>query len=213
MKMNTKTLNWAVIIAAFALSAIVYKDMPQQMPVHWNANNEIDRYADKAFALFFLPGIMLLLTVIQTVYPKADPRRNSYAKFQSSLDAIRLVTSLGLLCILGYTIAIGYGYNFSIAYVIMPFIGIVFMTIGNYMPRFQPNSFVGIKTPYTLSSETVWRKTHQSSAKLFFIGGLLIMANLFTPMPAQLVVFIALIAVVVLASIGLSYYYAKKSAS
>ncbi|MDQ0058030.1 SdpI family protein [Paenibacillus harenae] len=209
--MNIKRLTWLIVGAAFIASAIVYRDMPGQMPVHWNANNEIDNYAHKAVALFLLPAIMLLLNAMQSVLPKIDPRRSNYAPFQSSLDIIRLITTLGLLVIHGYTIAVGYGYTFSITYVVLPFLGLLFLATGNYMPRFQYNSYVGIKTPHTLANEHVWRKTHQSAAKLFVIGGLMIIASLVLPVPIQSYIIIAIIIAVVAASYGLGFYFSRKT--
>lgn len=211
MLMNTKRFTWLIIIIALVASAVVYRDMPDQMPIHWNAKHEIDNYAHKAIALFLLPAVMVLVNAFQSILPNIDPRRRNYAQFESSLNLIRLIMTIGLLAIHGYTIAIGYGYSFSIAYVILPFLGILLMVIGNYMPRFQYNSYVGIKTTHTLANEEVWRKTHQSGAKIFVIAGLAILASMMIPTPLQSYTIAAIILAMVVVTYSLGFYYSRSS--
>ena len=75
----------------------------------------------------------------------------------------------------------GLGYNVPMSYIVPVIVGLIFIIIGNYLQRVRSNYFMGIRTPWTLSNETVWKKTHRLSGKLFFIGGLLILVSAFLP--------------------------------
>lgn len=210
MNMNKNGIAWLIVAAAFIASAVTYSDLPAQMPIHWNINNEIDRYANKAVAVFLMPVLMALCTILFQLSPRFDRRKQNVEKFKSSLAVIQNVLLLGLLVLEGFIIAYGYGVNINVGMIVPPMIGVLFVAIGNYMPRFKPNSYVGIKTHYTLNNETVWRKTHQTAAIFYVLGGLLMIATVFVPSPLQGIVFVSIAIIVAVSPLLLSFYYAKR---
>lgn len=209
--MNKSLLSWLIVVIALFAGAVVYPDMPEQMPIHWNANNEIDNYAHKALAIFLLPGLMTLFAIIFQIIPIIDYKKQNYSKFKPSLHIVQNVVLLGLLVLHGVMIAYGYGVEIKISTIVLPMIGIIFVAVGNYMPRFQPNSFVGIKTIYTLNNETVWRKTNRAAAKFYAIGGLLVIGTAFIPSPLQTILFISIVVIISFSTLFLSLYYGKQA--
>lgn len=202
--MKKSVLSWLVIAIAIIAGIVAYPGLPEQMAIHWDMNNAVDEFAHKAFALFLLPGLMVILMVIL-------PRKQNYQKHKSSIQIVQNVVLLSLLILHGAIIAYGYGLEIKMANIALPMVGIIFAATGNYMPRFQPNSYIGIKTIHTLTNETVWRKTHQAAAKFFVIGGLLMVGTAFIPAPLQMIIFFSLVVIVILASVYLSFHYAKDS--
>ena len=200
--MKSSVLSWIIVAIAVIASIVTYPDLPEQMAIHWNVSNEINGLAHKAFALLLLPALMVLMIVIL-------PRKQNYHKHKPSMLIVQNIVLLSLLVLHSVTIAFGYGLEINIAKVILPMVGIIFAVTGNYMPRFQPNSYFGIKTNQTLASETVWRKTHQAAAKFYVYGGLLLIAAAFVPAPYQMIIFFGIIVLIVLTSVYLSFHFSK----
>jgi uncharacterized membrane protein len=202
--MKSSVLSWIIVAFALIGSIITYPDMPEQMAIHWNVSNEVNGFAHKAFALLLLPALMVILIVVL-------PRKQNYLKHKSSILIVQNITLLCLLVLHSVTIAFGYGVDFNIAMVILPMVGVILTLTGWHMPRFQPNSFIGIKTNHTLANETNWKKTHKSAAKYYVIGGLVMIAAAFVPPLLQTFLFFGIIATIVLASVYLSFHFGKDS--
>ncbi|NIK76601.1 putative membrane protein [Paenibacillus castaneae] len=200
--MSTNIISWLFIAIAVAATIVTYSDMPEQMSIQWDLNSEVKEYANKAFAVYLLPGVMTLLTVLL-------PRNQNYQKFKSSLLILQNVLLLGLLSLHGVILASGYGLEVDLSKIVLPMVGIIFVTVGIYMPKFPPNNYFGIKTVYTVNNETVWRLTHRASAKYFILGGLLMIGTAFIPAPYQMILFLTIVVIVVLTSVYLSYHFAK----
>lgn len=201
--MKRSILSWLIIVVSIAASIVVYPDMPELMPIHWDINHEANDQASKAFALFLLPGIMTLLTMIL-------PRKQNDQKLKSSILIVQNVLMLGLLVLHGLIIASGYGLNVDMSKIVLPMVGILFITTANYMSRIPPNSDIGIKTMHTLSNDTVWIKTHKAAARIAGICGLLMIGTAFIPSPYQMILFLTIVVVPVLSSVYLSYYFSKQ---
>lgn len=200
--MKSTVLSWIIISIAVVASIVTYPYLPDQMAIHWDINNEINGFAHKAFALLLLPALMVILIVIL-------PRKQNYHKHKAALLIIQNVILLCLLVLHSTTIALGYGFAIDIEKVVIPMIGVILTVSGIYMPHFQHDSFIGIKTAHTLASESVWKKTHQMAAKFYFFGGLLMIASAFVPSPYQVFIFFGIILIIVLASVYSSFHYGK----
>jgi uncharacterized membrane protein len=112
-------------------------------------------------AVSIIPAVILVMTGLFTVLPKVDPRRENYAKFLSTYWLIANAVIVFMLIAHGMIIATGLGYSVKIDRLMPIGVGLLFIVLGNYLTRVEPNWFVGIRTPWTLSSDTVWRKTHR----------------------------------------------------
>ncbi|MGG1071822.1 SdpI family protein [Priestia megaterium] len=160
---------------------IALPHLPATMPIHWGANGEADGFATKINAMILTVGIMVLIYFIIAFVPRIDPRKENYKYFSKTYNILLNAVLLLFFFVNMSTILQGLGYNMPMAYIAPIMAGLVFIIIGNYLQRVRSNYFMGIRTPWTLSNETVWKKTHRLSGKLFFIGGLLILISAFLP--------------------------------
>ncbi|MCM3150810.1 SdpI family protein [Priestia megaterium] len=160
---------------------IALPHLPATMPIHWGANGEADGFATKINAMILTVGIMVLIYFIIAFVPRIDPRKENYKYFSKTYNIVLNAVLLLFFFVNMSTILQGLGYNVPMSYIAPIMAGLVFIIIGNYLQRVRSNYFMGIRTPWTLSNEIVWKKTHRLSGKLFFIGGLLILISAFLP--------------------------------
>ncbi|MGN7228756.1 SdpI family protein [Priestia megaterium] len=160
---------------------IALPHLPATMPIHWGANGEADGFATKINAMILTVGIMVLIYFIIAFVPRIDPRKENYKYFSKTYNILLNAVLLLFFFVNMSTILQGLGYNVPMSYIAPIMAGLVFIIIGNYLQRVRSNYFMGIRTPWTLSNETVWKKMHRLSGKLFFIGGLLILISAFLP--------------------------------
>jgi uncharacterized membrane protein len=171
------------IVAGVALAAAIwaYPRLPEQVATHWNIRGEPDDYSGRFVGAFVMPLVILAVAAVAQVLPKIDPKRANYPKF---LDTYWLLIN-GILIFMGvvHLAVLGDALGFPVPFRrVMPVaLGFLFIVIGNYLGRVQPNWFLGIRTPWTLSSDTVWRKTHRLGAWVFVAAGVLFMASAFAP--------------------------------
>ena len=155
---------WIIILAPIVFMLFNWADLPDKMPVHWNIHGEIDRYGSKFLLPVFLIGIYLLMLIL----PSIDPRKKNYELFSGIYYGIRIAI-VSFFSIINFIVVLsGLGVKINIEKIIVPGVFILFLILGNYMGNLKMNWFLGIKTPWTLSSENVWRKTHFLAAKLWF---------------------------------------------
>jgi len=169
-----KWIPLLIISAAFIASAIAYPRLPEIIPTHWNMDGQPDDWSSRAFGALITPVILLFVWGFARVLPAIDPRGANYAKFGGAFEAIFDSLMLFLLGMHIVLLRAGLGYPVQIQR-IAPFgIGVLLIVIGNLLPRCRPNWFVGIRTPWTLSSDRVWEKTHRIGGRLFVAAGFLI---------------------------------------
>lgn len=160
---------------------IALPHLPATMPIHWGANGEANGFATKINAMILTVGIMVLIYFVIAFVPRIDPRKENYKYFSKTYNILLNAVLLLFFFVNMSTILQGLGYNVPMSYIAPIMAGIIFIIIGNYLQRMRSNYFMGIRTPWTLSNENVWKKTHRLSGKLFFIGGLLILISAFLP--------------------------------
>lgn len=160
---------------------IALPHLPATMPIHWGANGEADGFATKINAMILTVGIMVLIYFVIAFVPRIDPRKENYKYFSKTYNILLNAVLLLFFFVNMSTILQGLGYNVPMSYIAPIMAGLVFIIIGNYLQRVRSNYFMGIRTPWTLSNENVWKKTHRLSGKIFFIGGLLILISVFLP--------------------------------
>lgn len=206
-------LPLGMVAVALIISVAVYGRMPDQVPVHWNVRGEVDGYAPKALALFLLPAVMLIVWLFIRIAPVIDPKRATLKKNVGEIDTINFFMMLILLGIHVATIIYGMGYEFDMSIIAELIAGVLFVVIGNFLPRFRHNYFFGIRTPWTLADEEVWRKSNQIGGKMFFFGGLIVILSVF--LPRQWMTFILFATLFVCAGVPavLSYVLYQKKQS
>jgi len=208
--MRSRWFGLVMAAVAVAMAVWAYPRLPPTMPTHFRFDGTPDGFSSRLSALAFAPIIMVVMTVLFNVLPKVDPRRENYAKFLTSYWLIAHALIVFLLVAQALTIAAGLGFSVKIVRLMPLGIGLLLVFLGNYLTRVEPNWFVGIRTPWTLSSDTVWRKTHRTGGWLMVLGGLVIAACAFLPQGAFLPLVIAAIVVIAVVPIVQSYVLWKR---
>jgi len=174
-KFSLKRDFYSLIILLLGLGIVLwaYPKLPQQIPSHWNMKGEVDGYAAKAFGAFMGLSIAALIYFGFYLLAKIDPLKKNYQRFNKGYLLIRdtMITFFVLLNIISVLAGLGYIEDASKSIFIL--FSLLMIAMGNYMPTFKRNWFLGIKTPWTVSSEEVWNRTHRIGGKLFMLGGLL----------------------------------------
>ncbi|GAC1413300.1 MAG: SdpI family protein [Gemmatimonadaceae bacterium] len=169
-----KWIPLLVVVAAFVASAMVYPRLPAMIPTHWNMDGQPDGWSGRAFGAWLFPVLMLGMWGLLRVLPAIDPRGVNYAKFGGAYEAIIDALMIFLFGMHVVVLRGALGEPVQVGRVVPFGIGVLLIVIGNLLPRCRPNWFIGIRTPWTLSSDRVWEKTHRLGGRLFVAAGLLI---------------------------------------
>ncbi len=198
----------AVALLPFVYLAYIWNELPKEVPMHWNASGEIDRWGDKSelfMMLFMLTGITYFVFLI---IPYIDPKQK-LQNMGNKLNNLRLILALFMSALAIY-ILYSVQQKTSNPVLIFPLVGLLFAFLGNYFKTIKPNYFIGIRTPWTLENEEVWKKTHLIGGKLWFVGGLLMALTFVLPNKIQIYTFLAIAAVITIVPIVYSYLEFKK---
>lgn len=175
-----RILTYLLALAGILLTAALYPILPEQIPTNWNMDGTVT-YGSR-YTIFITAGMGLLFAVLFDILPKIDPRRKNYEKFGRFYDLFCVLMEIFMLMINGVIITETlHPGTLSVPMFILLSVGILFVVIGNFMPKFKSNFYMGIKTPWTLSSDEVWRKTHRLGGRCFFLSGLLFIICAFLP--------------------------------
>jgi uncharacterized membrane protein len=180
--MTTKTTSILVILlilAATIVGAILYPSLPVHMASHWDAQNQVNGYMSRFWGVFMLPIMALGLFLLFLLIPLIDPLKENIAQFRGAFNTFILLLVAFLVYIYLLSLAYNLGYPVNIGQAMMPALGIFIYYAGIMMGKAKRNWFIGIRTPWTLSSETVWAETHRLGALLFKISGVLTILGVF----------------------------------
>jgi uncharacterized membrane protein len=196
--MSTKTtsiITLVLIALALLAGAVLWNQLPDQMASHWNVNDEVDGYTPKLWGVFLMPLITLGMVALFLIIPNIDPLKANIAQFRESFNLFIVLIVAFMLYIHGLTLAWSLGFtNFKMSAAMLPFMGVLFIAIGFMLRKAKRNFFIGIRTPWTLSSDSVWDKTHQLGSTLFMASGVFaILGGVFGGMTAFWLMFIPLI--------------------
>ncbi|MEO8354933.1 MAG: SdpI family protein [Chloroflexota bacterium] len=175
--MNSRTTNIVVllmILAATIVGVALWNQLPDPMASHWNVNDQVDGYMSKFWGVFMLPLITLGMWLLFIIIPNIDPLKANIAQFRGifNLFITLIVAFMIYIHILSLRWNLGYT-DFGMSRAMLPAMGILFIFIGYLFRSAKRNFFVGIRTPWTLSSDRVWDETHRLGSVLFMISGVL----------------------------------------
>ena len=171
--MRIINLAYLFVILSFAVSAYYYPLMPDQMVSHWGLAGEPNGYLSKAFLLFLMPALSLVMLVVFYFIPRIDPLKKNISKFKNYYEGFIVLLIGFLLYIQLITIFWNSGMRFQIIQAIIPAFAVLFYYIGVMMEHTKRNWFIGIRTPWTISSDVVWDKTHKIGGKIFRAVGII----------------------------------------
>jgi len=168
--------HWALLILMFLLAAAAWGAAPDHMPIHWNLAGQPDRWGGRFEGLLAVPFAALGLYLLMLLLPRVDPGRANYATFASAYANVRLLVLL-FFAGLQVTLALAArGRPVNVAVIAPLMLGGLLVLIGNLMGKLRPNWFVGIRTPWTLSSKASWTRTHRVGGWMLIVSGLLVMS-------------------------------------
>lgn len=191
----TTIIGFALIAIALIAGVALWNQLPDQMASHWNVNDEVDGYISKFWGVFLMPLVTLGMMALFLVIPNIDPLKANIAQFREAFNIFIVLIVVFMLYIHKLTLAWSLGYqNFKMSTAMLPFMGVLFIAIGYLLRKAKRNFFIGIRTPWTLSSDSVWDKTHQLGSLLFMLSGAFaIIGGFFGGMTAFWLMFVPLI--------------------
>jgi uncharacterized membrane protein len=171
-----------IVLIAVAASAVMYPHLPERMPTHWSRTGEVNGWSSRFWGAWMMPLVLAGTWLLMRALPHIDPRRDNYANFRGAYETIIIAVMLLLLGVHVMVLEAASGRAISFERVVPGAIGVLFIVVGAVMPRIQSNWFVGIRTPWTLSSDLSWKKTHRVGGYLFMaVGALTVLAALVVP--------------------------------
>ena len=207
IKKNWKTLliTSVVILLPILVGLVLWNQLPDQIPSHWDASGEIDGWSSKPFAVFGMPLILLALQWLCVLGTNSDPKKENHPAKILHLVLWVIPVLSALLHVLVYCAALGKDVRME---VVMPvFIGLLLTVVGNYLPKCKQNYTIGIKIPWTLNSEENWNRTHRFAGRLWTVCGLAIMLTGFF---GGFWVFLPIVLLMVLVPLFYSYSLHRK---
>jgi uncharacterized membrane protein len=206
-----EVILWAIILIPFVYLSLVWNELPERVPVHFNLQGEADGWAGKTALISIVFFTTAAMNVLLLVIPNIDPKRkleymgNKYTQ----LRFILVIFMVALSVFLVYN-ATNPDTTFQLN-ILLLLIGGLFVALGNYFQAIKPNYFIGIKTPWTLESEQVWRKTHRLGGRIWIAGGLVVIVlSVFPESGIRQALFLAVVAVMVLVPIIYSYTESRR---
>lgn len=204
-----KNNKWKIIISSVIIllpilaGLILWDYLPEQIATHWGVDGKANGWSSRLFAVIGLPAFVLIAHWICLLCTSADKKNtNQNKKIYGILFWICPVIS-----VFGSTViySAAFGKNFGSNIVTLILIGVMFIVLGNYLPKCKQNNTIGIKLPWTLKDEENWNMTHRLAGKLWVIGGLLMIATAL--LPNKLIPYVLCVILVVAAIVPTVYSY------
>lgn len=183
--MTNRWMGLLFVAASFVFSLVVYGSLPEQVATHFGVTGEPDGWSSRSFAAFGLPLLAFFMYSLLSALPKIMPRQENHARFSETYWAV--ITMVMAFMSAMHVIILGkaLGWPLDVPTFALLGIGAMFVILGNLMPRVKSNWLLGIRTPWTLESESVWRDTHRLGGRTMVIGGIVTMIAAFLPQTIQ----------------------------
>jgi uncharacterized membrane protein len=199
-----------IIAGMAAATAWAWQQIPDgvQLPIHFGIDGKPDGFAPKAEALLIMPGLAVSLALLFLVLPALDPRRENIEASAKFWNAAALTAIALLAYVQGLLIATAMGQVIDITSALVPALSLMFMVLGNYLSKTRSNWFGGIRTPWTMSSDYSWGRTHRVAGTLYILSGVASLAAwAVAGTPAAFIVLIGGVVVSSILSVALSWVF------
>lgn len=177
MKINKKELLAAAIVCLLPalVGAALYPRLPETMATHWGMDGTADGWMPRAAAVFGLPALLLAIQLICVYALGRDPKCGNMSAALCTLT-MWICPTVSLLCGT-VTLGAGLGHEMHVDTLAPAFVGVLFLIIGNYLPKTKQNDTMGLRLPWTLASEENWNHTHRVAGFVWAGMGLLLTAS------------------------------------
>lgn len=209
-KVNVKLLMLTSLMTLLPIiiGGLFWDRLPEMIPTHFGLDGTADGYSSKFQALVTLPLILVLVHILVVVVTAKDPKADNVT------PKMRLFVYgfIPVLSILVQSLSLGYALGFvkDTTKLVFMFLGVIFLILGNYLPKIKQNYTVGIKIPWTLHDEENWNKTHRLAGKLWVLGGLLILIDAWFGFALPVVFFGSILLMIAIPTVY-SYLLSKES--
>lgn len=193
-----------IVLVSFCIGLYFYPQLPARMASHWDAQGQVDGSMPKFLGAFLMPIISLALWIIFIVIPRIDPKSENIEKFRKYFDGFIAALFIFLLYVYVLTLYWNTGHRFNMVAYLMPAFAVLFYMVGILVSHAEMNWTIGVRTPWTLSSETVWKKTHLLTGKLFRASGVITLAGVLFP---DFAIWFLFVSVLVSAMVSTVYSY------
>ena len=195
-----------VLLLVTTLAGVLHwNGLPDPMASHWDINDQVNGTMPKFWGVFLMPLISLGLFLLFLLIPVIDPLKANIAKFRGSFNLFIAFITLFLMYVQGLTLAWNLGFtHFKMSESLLPAIGLLFILIGLMIRKAKRNFFIGIRTPWTLSSDHVWDETHRVASWLFIAMGVV---TVFTGFLGQTGIYFMFAAILVAVIVPVVYSY------
>ena len=202
---------WLLALLPLVLVAVFYSRLPDQVPMHWGFDGEINRYGSKN-ELWLIGALGPLFALLFQFLPRLDPKRRNYEKFQTYYEAFSLVLVAFIAVMMGVALLESFRPGtLSMGRVVSALVGLLFLFVGNIMGKVKPNFFMGIRNPWTLSDPDVWNRAHRLGGGLFFLTGLVtVVSAILLPEPVTFAVLMAGTLLTALIPTVMSYFWYRR---
>ncbi len=209
-KIFKEAVLWILILIPFAYLATIWKTLPEIVPTHFGLDGTPNGWSNK-HSLIYIIGVMGLgIYVLMLLIPRFDPKKK-IEQMGDKYYSIRLIMGLLISSISLYLLYVGNKGEIN-QNILIALIGAFFTGFGNFLQTVKPNYFIGIRTPWTLENETIWKRTHRLAGRIWMIGGLtIILMTILTKNNYWLgILFISITAILVIIPVAYSYIEFKK---
>ena len=210
IKTNIKKLiiSSLAILCPIIFGLIFWNELPELIAIHYGFSGEADGFGNKFFVVFGIPFILLTIHWLCMIMTSLD--RKNQEQNPKALGIVFWIMPLASFFVSAMMYSVIFGAKFNFYSLIFLFIGVLFITVGNYMPKVKQNSTFGIKIKWTLINEENWNATHRLGGKLWFFGGIAVLFLALLPIQAGFIVLIPIIFIMVLIPTIYSCVYYKK---
>lgn len=197
-------------ILSLGYALINYGKLPDQLPAQFSITGEVNTYWSKGSVISLMAFMGLIFPIGMQFFRNIDPKKENYRRFENAYKMVRLAIAVLADFLLVLCVAYGLDQDIAAGKIAMVALGILFIVLGNYLPQFKDNYFTGIRTPWTLASPEVWRKTHRFSGFMWMLGGLLIVLGAFMPKILSISMIITALLVVILLPLVYSWFVSQQ---
>jgi len=210
MKLKNEIPLIVIVSLPFIYLAYIWNELPEKVPMHWNIKGEIDRFGEKSELLLIPILLPLLVYIIFLIVPKIDPK-NKISKMGNKYQHIKILLTTFMSILALFIIYTAKNQSFANPNYIVLLIGILYIILGNYFKTIKANYFIGIRTPWTLENETVWKETHKLGGKIWFVGGIIVViSSLILEKQLNFTLFIIITGIITIIPIAFSYFKFKE---
>lgn len=206
----TLVITSVIILLPVVVGLLLWDKLPEKVPFHWGVDGQVDGWASKPMAVFFLPPFMLAMQWFCMLMTGLDPKAKDITETKMMGLVLWIIPVLNLFLHVMVWLA-AFGREINMAAIMPLFMGVLFVVIGNYLPKCKQSYTMGIKLPWTLDDEENWNKTHRLAGKIWVAGGLLTMPCALLSGVWAFIVMMSILVVMCAIPTVYSYQYYKKS--